>query len=527
MDGYYFTAIDGTQFGTASGYAFKDCRFENFEIDGSGLTYEKAGVNGKGMFITCMERAIFRNLYIHHTIGTGLGCDFLVDSVIDSCNVSYCGRNFGKEGATVGQSGIGVGSGWKESESLAITNCVTNYNGNNGVFVEVQGINDPIVRSRGARISNCYAEGNRIGFSNKGSGHTIYSDCYAYNNTEYGFYYGVVYGAINITANCFAEANGVAGFGSLYSGGADSYINCVSFNNKGRGYYFQTKGTNSNLIMGRGVRLTHCIALNNDKYGLDITSDKLSEQGIHSIDNCSLTKNKMTGLYALNIQNLNVTNTIISKNNGNGFELRAVAADSQVVIANTYIQDNAENGFYANLHNDARVLKIKDCVVTDNGTALISGKRNGLDIGGSSNVEITGSKIGSYKTDSSQGTGVLLVSSKDEAVFLVDNNDLIGNSFEALNTTGAATSNVIATRNKGYNNLDAINLITTTGGTYTVDKKPYPLRFYVSSSETASLSIRGTKVIDSVNSFDIVVPANTSGYVITYTGAPKIYAVRQ
>src|SRR5690554_2122961 len=99
MDGVRFDAIRNTDGGTEGGdeniTPLDDCHFEDFEIDGSGLTSTEASVLGKGIFINFMRRAVFRNLYIHHTIGTGLGCDFHKDTVIDSCVVSYCGKNFG------------------------------------------------------------------------------------------------------------------------------------------------------------------------------------------------------------------------------------------------------------------------------------------------------------------------------------------------------------------------------------------------------------------------------------------------
>lgn len=164
----------------------EDCRFENFQLDGGGFTHTLADASGKGLFILYMKRAVFKNLWIHHTIGTGLGCDFLVDTVIEGVIAENCGRNWGYGPTNVGQSGIGVGTSALSEEPLMISNCFARNNGNYGIFVETQQ-NPKNRKAIGAKLLNCFSAQNRIGIGNKGSGGTMFSNVTSTKNKELGF----------------------------------------------------------------------------------------------------------------------------------------------------------------------------------------------------------------------------------------------------------------------------------------------------------------------------------------------------
>lgn len=68
------------------------CTFADFEIDGSGVASADYNPLAKGLDLQYVVRGVFRNLYIHHTAATGLGCDFLQDCLIDGVLVVGCGR---------------------------------------------------------------------------------------------------------------------------------------------------------------------------------------------------------------------------------------------------------------------------------------------------------------------------------------------------------------------------------------------------------------------------------------------------
>ena len=165
-----------------------NCRFENFSVDLIGLTSPYNSVGGKAFFILYMNKPVFRNLILKNSIGTALGNDFLVHGVIENVWTYNAGRNWGIAHPTlgyirVGQSGIGVGTGAFDEEPLVIRDCFTFNSGNYGIFVETQRTN---IHSKFAKIINCFATGNRIGFGNRGSGATLFDGVTAFKNKEDG-----------------------------------------------------------------------------------------------------------------------------------------------------------------------------------------------------------------------------------------------------------------------------------------------------------------------------------------------------
>ncbi|MFI6824637.1 right-handed parallel beta-helix repeat-containing protein [Micromonospora sp. NPDC050187] len=179
-----------------------DCTFADFEIDGSGVAMADYSYLAKGLGLQYVVRGVFRNLYIHHTGATGLGCDFLQDSLIDGVVVVGCGRL--DNGQQMGGAGIGIGvGGWGGIERCTIANCTTVGNGTNGIFLELQ--KDYWTPPRGYRIVGCHSEGNRFGISDWGVDGLIVSACTLIGNLEAGF---------DVSANGTA---GVAGRGGIVS----------------------------------------------------------------------------------------------------------------------------------------------------------------------------------------------------------------------------------------------------------------------------------------------------------------------
>ncbi|MFI5484320.1 right-handed parallel beta-helix repeat-containing protein [Micromonospora echinaurantiaca] len=177
-----------------------DCTFADFEIDGSGVALAQYNYLAKGLGLQYVVRGIFRNLFIHHTGATGLGCDFLQDSLIDGVVVVGCGRL--DNGEEMGGAGIGVGiGGWGAVERLTIANSTALGNGTNGIFLELQ--KDYWTPPRGYRILGCHSEANRFGISDWGADGLIVTACTMTGNLEAGF---------DVSANGTA---GIAGRGGL------------------------------------------------------------------------------------------------------------------------------------------------------------------------------------------------------------------------------------------------------------------------------------------------------------------------
>ncbi|MEV0807712.1 right-handed parallel beta-helix repeat-containing protein [Micromonospora sp. NPDC050200] len=177
-----------------------DCTFADFEIDGSSVAMAEYSYLAKGLGLQYVVRGVFRNLYIHHTAASGLGCDFLQDSVIDGVVVVGCGRL--DNGEEMGGAGIGVGiGGWGTVERLTIANCTALGNGTNGIFLELQ--KDHWALPRGYRIIGCHSQGNRFGISDWGADGLIVTGCTMTGNLEAGF---------DVSAN---GTSGMAGRGGL------------------------------------------------------------------------------------------------------------------------------------------------------------------------------------------------------------------------------------------------------------------------------------------------------------------------
>ncbi|MEH0818789.1 MULTISPECIES: right-handed parallel beta-helix repeat-containing protein [unclassified Micromonospora] len=160
------------------------CVFADFEIDGSGVASSDYNPLAKGLGLQYVTGGMFRNLFIHHTAATGLGCDFLQDTVIENVRVLECGRM--DNGLEMGGAGIGVGiGGWGPIERLTIANCTAVGNATNGIFVEMQYAGRP--QPRGIRIIGCHSEANRFGISDWGADGLVVTGCTVVGNLEAGF----------------------------------------------------------------------------------------------------------------------------------------------------------------------------------------------------------------------------------------------------------------------------------------------------------------------------------------------------
>ncbi|MFC7546169.1 right-handed parallel beta-helix repeat-containing protein [Plantactinospora sp. GCM10030261] len=202
----WFTTL---QHGASRDNHIADCTFASFEIDGSGVQMARYNYLAKGLGLQYVLRGRFRDLYIHDTGATGLGCDFLQDTVIDAVVTERCGRL--DNGQQMGGAGIGVGiGGWGTSERLTITACSTIGNGTNGIFVELQ--KNYWTPPRGIRILGCHSEGNRFGISDWGADGLIVTGCTILDNLEAGYDVSAkgtagVAGRGGILADCVIDAN--------------------------------------------------------------------------------------------------------------------------------------------------------------------------------------------------------------------------------------------------------------------------------------------------------------------------------
>lgn len=245
---------------------FEGCQFINFTVDNKGLSHSSPNVGGKALFILYMKKAVFRDLVLMNTIGTALGCDFLVDTVIGSIFTLNAGRNSRIAGTGFGgNSGIGIGTCALPEEPLVVSNCFTYNSGNYGIFVETQH-NPTGYQSKHAKVVNCHAMGNRLGFGNKGSGGVQWMGCTAFRNLLHGFHLTQEASGDQIL-NCISEENGGDGIRieESYMGDLD-IVNVITNNNEGAGI------AQKNNVRGglKNLRIDNVTAHGNGGYGVGL-----------------------------------------------------------------------------------------------------------------------------------------------------------------------------------------------------------------------------------------------------------------
>ncbi|GGP79455.1 right-handed parallel beta-helix repeat-containing protein [Streptosporangium pseudovulgare] len=202
----WFTAL---QHGAGPDNHLADCVFASFEIDGSAMLLEGYDPLAKGMGLQYVLRGRFRDLWIHDTPGTGLGCDYLQDTVVDAVLAERCGRL--DTGEEAGGAGIGIGiGGWGGTERLTVTSCTARGNGTNGIFLELQ--DAAWTPPRGIRITACHVEDNRFGISDWGADGLVVTGCTMIGNHEAGFDISAqgtsgIAGRGGMVVNCIIDGN--------------------------------------------------------------------------------------------------------------------------------------------------------------------------------------------------------------------------------------------------------------------------------------------------------------------------------
>lgn len=157
----------------------------DLSIDGTNVIDSSWTPNSKGIYMTNLRRCKFVNLYVYNTSATGIGTDFLIDSVITGCVIESAGRQFSALGGSVGGNGIGIGTGNFNTENLAISDCQSVSCGNNGIMLEQQA-NPGGQLGQGVTISNCTSVGNKTGFRFSSVSRVSLTGCQSINSAGFG-----------------------------------------------------------------------------------------------------------------------------------------------------------------------------------------------------------------------------------------------------------------------------------------------------------------------------------------------------
>lgn len=111
--------------------------FRDFCIDGANTKISNYNTSGKGFMINLFKDCQFESLIVRNTDATGIGVDCPINSTMKFCTADNCGK--AGDLSSGGASGIGIGYGYTEDESLLISGCQSYNNDKFGIFFEHQG----------------------------------------------------------------------------------------------------------------------------------------------------------------------------------------------------------------------------------------------------------------------------------------------------------------------------------------------------------------------------------------------------
>ena len=169
----------------------ENCRFEKFVIDASGTSCRNYTSAGKGFMINLMRNCHWVDVTVMGTDATGFGMDCPVDCSVTDCTAAECGKAASVDNG--GASGFGIGFGFSNMESIAISNCVAVDNCRFGFFFEHQNRFDQerysATAPKGFAVTNAKASGNTWNFGGMRALNTVYRNCISKNALEYGYYF--------------------------------------------------------------------------------------------------------------------------------------------------------------------------------------------------------------------------------------------------------------------------------------------------------------------------------------------------
>jgi hypothetical protein len=176
-----FAAFEG--FGSTDD-PLTDLAIEDLAIDCTGLGGEGYDTGEKCIYLQYVRRCRISGVYAHGAPATGIGTDFMVESLVHGCVAERNGRFW--EPGRIGANGIGIGAGRYAAETVVVSDCHAVDNGNNGVMFEAQGPEGEDVHSGLLSAVGCTSRGNRIGFRDSADRRVKFVGCSAAENDESG-----------------------------------------------------------------------------------------------------------------------------------------------------------------------------------------------------------------------------------------------------------------------------------------------------------------------------------------------------
>lgn len=335
--GTRISAISYIQEEVSEATPIANCTFADFEIDGTNQT-NTAYSHSKGIYIQYMRNCTLRDLFVHDTIATGIGIDYLDKVVIDHVNVTNCGKSWTT--GLLGGSGIGIGTGGMAEENCIITNCNVVNSGQYGIFFEDQAIvGSPrgIYPSRGVVVSNCIVRaGRNHGIGVRGSKN------------------------VSITGN---QVYGCAGAGISLDGGnsTDVTITGNTITENQRGIWLQSDASYWNIsVVGNNLRgqTGYQMVFEGGNIGnLNVSSNVVTDgaSGGIAVENIATTARRISirgndvslnGSYGIKYTTIgtyiDISDNLVTSNGNDGIYL--AATQTYVTVANNKCMSNTGYG---------------------------------------------------------------------------------------------------------------------------------------------------------------------------------------
>ena len=187
LDMFYFNEY----LDTGEAVYLENCSFEGFVIDAAGTSCDTYTSAGKGFMFNLFRGCHWKNVTVKYTDGTGFGVDCPMDSTMRGCTAIGCGKAATEDSG--GASGFGIGFGYREDERMSITDCEAYGNRKFGFFFEHQGRFNGEMYAAAVKgnftVRNCRAGENLFGFGGICAVNTVYEQCVAEDSSRYGFYF--------------------------------------------------------------------------------------------------------------------------------------------------------------------------------------------------------------------------------------------------------------------------------------------------------------------------------------------------
>ena len=250
------------------------CTYRNFTVNGEDCTIDTYSSDGKAFFYQYVKNCVWRDIRLIGTPATSLGIDFLDNVVIDSVYCYHSGRIHAD--TSPGGAGIGIGTGAWENENFIIRNCICDFCGHFGIFLEDQivfaGANKRIpTYPKGAIIANNICRnGRNYGFGIRGGQNVIFEGNQSYENAKGGFFSDWCNKGILIQNNMFKDntGNGIC-LGNEQPGILDTVFE--NFTIKGNMIIGNDYGVNIS-VKTTALELTENVVRDNNTKDLTITA---------------------------------------------------------------------------------------------------------------------------------------------------------------------------------------------------------------------------------------------------------------